>query len=290
MIDTPARDPFESLSRRRFLALGAAAGLLGAGRLVGAEAAPPPPTPGPGPAEPPAPKPFHFVYINDTHVRDASCVAFLRKAMATIQELARETPVDFVLHGGDVTLDAHPPEFELFRPLVREFRLPLYLTPGNHDYVGMDRSGYDGSFPNMANFRFEHKGWQFIGFDSTEGTKYALVSVQPSTLAYLTAELPRVDARVPLVAFTHLPFGDDVRYRPRNANAVLSLFARHSLVGVLSGHFHSLTERRAGQTLFTTCRCLSVSRDNHDGTKEKGFLLFTAAGGRLAYRFVEVKP
>jgi hypothetical protein len=43
-------------------------------------------------------------------------------------------------------------------------------------------------------------------------------------------------------------------------------------------------------TVFTTNKCCSISRGNHDGTKEKGYFLCRAKEGRIEREFVEVKP
>jgi hypothetical protein len=40
--------------------------------------------------------------------------------------------------------------------------------------------------------------------------------------------------------------------------------------------------------MLVTNRCCSPSRDNHDGSTAKGYLLCTAKGGRVTYQFVEV--
>jgi hypothetical protein len=41
--------------------------------------------------------------------------------------------------------------------------------------------------------------------------------------------------------------------------------------------------------VLTTNRCCAISRDNHDGTKEKGYFLCTASAGSIQREFVEVK-
>jgi hypothetical protein len=72
-----------------------------------------------------------------------------------------------------------------------------------------------------------------------------------------------------------------------NADPVLGLFAEHNLKHIFSGHFHGLTERTAGEFGLTTDRCLSLSRGNHDGSKEKGLFRCSVRGEDLAYEFVE---
>jgi hypothetical protein len=233
---------------------------------------------------------FRFVVLNDTHVADARCAAFLRKAVAEIQALAREAPVDFALALGDVATDGNEREFELFLEATKDLGIPLHVVPGNHDHRGKDRSAYERAFPGPVNRSFEHKGWRFVGFDSCDGDSWLRVGVAPPVLAWLEAEIAKVPTETPIVAFTHFPLGEGVSWRSTNAEEVLGLFEGRRLVHVFSGHYHGLTERRWRQATLSTCRALSVSRDNHDGSPQKGFLLATARGGTIGYRFVEVKP
>lgn len=78
--------------------------------------------------------------------------------------------------------------------------------------------------------------------------------------------------------------------RPLNADALLTRLLEFNLVAVFDGHFHGFTERVVGRTVLTTNRCCAISRDNHDGTKEKGYFLCTASAGGIQREFVEVKP
>ena len=86
------------ITRRRFLIRTAAAGCLAA---TGLRCSGDPESNGDA-------KPFHFVAFNDTHVRDEACVAYLRKAVARIHEVGRETPLDFAILCGDIATDGRP--------------------------------------------------------------------------------------------------------------------------------------------------------------------------------------
>lgn len=233
---------------------------------------------------------FRFVVLNDTHVADERCVAFLRKAVSAIHALSRESPIDFAILAGDVTADGREREFDLFLEATKDLGIPLHVVPGNHDYRGKDRSAYERAFPGPVDRSFDHKGWRFVGFDSCQGDSWLLVSVEPEVLAWLGAEIRRVPPETPIVAFTHFPLGEGVRWRSRNAEEVLRLFEGRRLVHVFGGHYHGLTETRSSGATLSTCRALAASRDNHDGSPRKGFLLAVARGGTIATRFVEVEP
>ena len=61
--------------------------------------------------------------------------------------------------------------------------------------------------------------------------------------------------------------------RPLNADDVLTPFLEFNLGAAICGHFHGYTERWRGNTSITTGRCCARVRNNHDGTKEKGWLV-----------------
>src|SRR5262249_14563355 len=154
------------------------------------------------------------------------------------------------------------------RDLFKGLKMPVHVVVGNHDYLtDDDRRPYEELFPRSINYHFEHRGWQFVGLDSSHG-RHAKVAVQEPTLRWLADTLPKLDKKRQTVVFTHFPLGRLVVYRATNAEAVLAPFKEFNLQAVYNGHFHAFTERKLGQTTLTTNRCCAFSKNNHDGTKE----------------------
>jgi hypothetical protein len=143
-------------------------------------------------------------------------------------------------------------------------------------------------FPLGNNHHFEHRGWQFLGVDSTEGRQFR-TTVRAETLQWLDQTLPKLDKKKPTVLFTHFPLGPWVIYRATNADQVLARFKDVNLQAVFNGHLHLSTERRVGAVTLTTNRCCSFSRQNHDGSREKGYFLCQARDGKVTREFVEHK-
>jgi predicted MPP superfamily phosphohydrolase len=200
--------------------------------------------------------------------------------------------------------------------------LPVYTVIGNHDYLGDpakepppppmepafraprddrpepkpapppergSRASYEKFFPDRLNYWFKHRGWQFVGLDTSDGLRYEQTSIQDATFAWVDRSLGRFEKRLPTVILTHFPLGEGVKYRPLNADALLERFREHNLQAVFSGHFHGFTERHAGAVTLTTNRCCALQRSNHDGTKQKGYFVCTARDGRIEREFVEFK-
>jgi hypothetical protein len=230
---------------------------------------------------------FPFVVINDTHFQSPQCGPWFERVAASLK--SHQPKPEFCLLVGDLAEHGTAAELGAMREALRSFGLPFHVVIGNHDSVSpTDRRPYEALYPRSLNYHFEHRGWRFIGLDSSEGTKYELTRIQPPTLRWLDDTLPKLDRAMPTVVFTHFPLGEGVRMRPLNADDVLTRFLEFNLVAAFSGHFHGFTERVSGRTLLTTNRCCAISRDNHDGTTEKGYFFCSAAEGSLRREFVPV--
>jgi len=232
---------------------------------------------------------FSFVVINDAHFQSPQCPAWFDRVSASIR--AQPSRPEFCLMVGDLAEHGTRKELGAMRDVLRSLEMPAHVVIGNHDYVSnTDRSEWDKLYPESLNYAFEHRGWQFIGLDSSEGTQYRNTTVQPATLNWVDDTAPTRDPARPTVLFTHFPLGAFVPSRPLNSDDLLDRFREVNLVAVFNGHFHGFTERRSGQTTLTTNCCCAISRNNHDGTPAKGYFLCTAGDGRIERQFVEVKP
>lgn len=231
---------------------------------------------------------FHFIAVNDLHAFDKKCGPWFDKLVKQMKD-HKET-IDFVLIAGDQANDGKADQLGMIRDAFKNLGLPYYTTIGNHDWTApTDRKAYDEIFPDRINYQFEHRGWQVVALDTSEGTK-AQTTIQPHTLKYLDDTLPKLDKKKPTVLFTHFPLGETVPLRPKNAEDVLKRFGEFNLRAVFNGHFHGFTERKKGETVLTTNKCCSFARGNHDGTKEKGYFLCHAKDGKIERKFVEAKP
>ncbi|HEX8913672.1 MAG TPA: metallophosphoesterase [Humisphaera sp.] len=281
--------PSNRPSRRDVMKLGAAAALsagLWPGALRAADA---------------AAGDFRFLCVNDLHCMDDESAKWLEsRVIGPMKDAAKaaKDPVDFCLVVGDLAEGGTAKEIATVRDLFGGLGVPVHVVPGNHDYVADkagggaadSRAAYDDLFPGKLNYAFEHKGWQFVGLDSTQGAAYQKTRVGDATLRWLDDRVPKLDKARPTVLFTHFPMGEKVTYRPANADDVLARFADHNLRAVLNGHFHGHTARQAKAAAITTSPCCALKRQNHDKTPAKGYHVCHAkADGTLTREFVEVR-
>src|SRR3954447_13303758 len=231
---------------------------------------------------------FTFLCVNDLHYFDHRCVPFFEQMVRQMK--ATDSKPDFCLIVGDFAEDGTAAQLGAMRDLLKTLGMPTWCVIGNHDYVTLDeRKPFEELFPDAFNYTFEHKRWQFVGLDTTQGRRATNTVVADSTLGWLKDNAPKLDGKRPTVLFTHFPLGFLVPGRPRNADAVLEPFFDLNLRAVFNGHFPGLTERRRWQATVTTDKCCSFHHANHDGTKEKGYFVCTTKEGKIGRSFVEVK-
>jgi 3',5'-cyclic AMP phosphodiesterase CpdA len=227
---------------------------------------------------------FRFIVVNDLHRLSPECDAWLA---GVVQRMKAERP-EFCLVAGDLTEHGRAEDLAAVKSLFKKLDAPVYPVIGNHDYLTpTDRRAYVKHFPRRLNYHFSHRGWQFVGLDTTEGQRYERTRIQPATFDWLRDYLPRLDRQRPTVVFTHFPLGAGVNYRPVNAIDLLERLRAFNLQAVFSGHFHGFTERHAGSVVLTTNCCCALKRANHDQTKAKGFFLCTASEAGIAREFIE---
>jgi Calcineurin-like phosphoesterase len=231
---------------------------------------------------------FEFIAINDTHYIDDKCRPFQANVVRLMR--ADAPKAEFVCHAGDVADRGTAEEMEVMRDLYAEAELPLHSVPGNHDFIKeTDRTGYDAVFPDKLNYAFVHAGWQFLAFDSTQGTDSDKTKVASGTLAWLDEQAGKLDLKLPTFAFTHFPLGEGVEMRPLNADAVVERLLRFNLKWVHCGHWHGESKHTANTATLTTSRCCARLRTNRDGSPLKGWHVYRASvDGTLSRRFVSL--
>jgi predicted MPP superfamily phosphohydrolase len=230
---------------------------------------------------------FTFVAVNDLHYMDERCGKWLEGAF---KQMTGHEGVEFCLLVGDLVEDGRVDQLHAVKDVIKGSGLETHIVIGNHDYAaGMDRGAYEKAFPDTLNYRFEHKGWQFVGLDTTQGRRAKDTIIVKETMDWVAAELPKLDRKRPTIMFTHFPLGFLLPYTPKNRADLLEAFGDYNLQAVFNGHFHSTTLRHSGHATLTTNRCCSFRKANHDGSKEKGYFLCKAKAGEVTREFVEVK-
>jgi len=208
---------------------------------------------------------FSFVFLPDLHLHPDSMVETNFNLLA--KQINHLRP-DFILTGGDMIYTAKNVDDKkaaiLFDLMDRElglFRMPVRLTMGNHETVGITaESGIDKTNPNWGKQMYENRygkryysfmveGWKFFildGIKILEKEKNYTQGVDSIQIEWLRKELEITDKNVPLVISIHTPLiNPGAMTQPKsqalseNANTVLELFNDHDLRMILQGHNHT---------------------------------------------------
>jgi 3',5'-cyclic AMP phosphodiesterase CpdA len=230
-----------------------------------------------------APAHFSVAAINDMHLSDAASGRLLAKAIEKINAMPE---VKFTAVLGDLSANDMPGELELAKELLSKLAQPYEALPGNHD-VAKGYADYGRVFQADQWWRSE-ADWYFIGLDTCEGGS-SDVTVPADRVQWIKNLLEKIPPGAPLGLFSHHPFNPHTKkYRIKNADEVLGLFANRKLRLVASGHWHGNQVETVGDVLFTTTACCSTTRENFDKTAEKGFRVFHIDGLTVKTEFVAV--
>lgn len=230
---------------------------------------------------------FIFLAINDLHFQEAACALWFAQVVEAMKKSAPEAA--FCLLGGDLANEGKREQLLGVRTAFEKLGVPLYAAPGNHDHAeGDDRTAYDELWRGHLNQSFTHRGWQFVGLDTTDGVRYQKTKIQPATFDWLEANLPKLDKTMPTVLWTHFPLGVGVSMRPGNADALLEKLSVLNVRAVFCGHWHGFSEKSWRQATLTTNRCCARVRNNADGSPKKGWFVCTAKDGAITRRFEEI--
>ena len=80
-----------------------------------------------------------FIHITDTHILDNAGESFYalntRKSLQAVLSscITRYPDIDFWLFTGDISQTGKPESYSLFCSIIKDYDVPVYCVPGNHD-------------------------------------------------------------------------------------------------------------------------------------------------------------
>jgi Icc protein len=227
-----------------------------------------------------------------------------------------------VVTGGDLIMDALGQSYDradslynIYTAMQKEFNMPVYNTPGNHEVYGWyEKSGADANNPEYGKKmfekrigpryqRFDYKGWIFLLLDSVVkdgegGYEGGIDSVQ---IHWLKDQLSQIPDESPIVISTHIPFITTEAQILRGSTAanergevvvnsmeVIDLFKDHNLKLVLQGHLHYYETLFVFGTNYITGGAVSGAwwRGPYLGTEE-GFLALQVKGNEISWEYID---
>ena len=190
---------------------------------------------------------FHFVQLSDTHwgfdgpAVNPEARTTLPRAIAAVNAL--KEPPDFVVFTGDLTHTTDDPQerrkrMREFKAMVADLQVKdVRFLPGEHD-ASLDRGAAFQEFFGPTHWSFEHRGVHFIALDNVSDPAARIGDEQ---LAWLAAELGKLDRAAPLVVLTHRPLFDlapQWDWATRDGDQAVAALMPHANVTVFYGHIH----------------------------------------------------
>jgi hypothetical protein len=207
---------------------------------------------------------FYFVQLSDTHwgyqgPANPDAAVTLRKAVATVNALS--TPPEFIVFTGDLTHTTDDPaerrrRLAEFKSIVADLKVKtVRFMPGEHD-ASLDRGAAYKEFFGETFYTFDHKGVHFIAVDnvSDPGAK-----IGDEQLAWLRADLAKLDKQAPIVVLTHRPLFDLAPkwdWATRDGAQAVEMLMPFANVTVFYGHIHQEHHQMTGHIAHHSAKSL----------------------------------
>ncbi|MBD3292829.1 MAG: hypothetical protein GF393_07870 [Armatimonadia bacterium] len=194
-------------------------------------------------------EPFTFAVFGDTRPGDRDFSPVLQAMMTEIGHL----DISFAIGTGDYIEGSSNQStvrkqwdgfFTAMQPLQADRTIPVALTTGNHDILGVRRNAeIFCEFFNKLYYSFDHRGCHFVLLDSeTTGSEGRISGTQ---LKWLKQDLEAAkDAKFTFVAL-HRPLfpvdghiGSSMDAYPEERDALHALFVQSGVDAVFLGHEH----------------------------------------------------
>jgi hypothetical protein len=198
---------------------------------------------------------FHFVQLSDTHwgftgpKANPDAAHTLEKAVVRVNALSQQP--DFIVFTGDLTHTTDDPKERRkrmgeFKDIVKQLKVStVRFMPGEHD-ASLDKGEAFKEFFGETHYTFDHKGVHFIALDNVSDPG---ASIGEAQLAWLAADLKKLDKAQPIVVFTHRPLFDlqpSWDWATKDGAKAVELLMPYQNVTVFYGHIHQEHHQKTG--------------------------------------------
>ena len=180
-------------------------------------------------------QPFKFAFFTDTHVTKSGTAA--EDLQRAVDQTNRTDSIDFVIVAGDLTEEGDGASLRKAKAILDQLQAPYHTILGNHETKWSESGVTDFSkIFGPERFRFEHKGYLFLGFNTGPLMRMADGHVAPQDISWLKEELQKAGKEQPVIIVTHYPLlpGD-----VDNWYEVTDVVRPYNIKAVIGGHYHT---------------------------------------------------
>lgn len=148
---------------------------------------------------------FRFAQITDIHFAPGKPNP-TEDLLRTVAQINATDGIDFVLVTGDLTDNGDRTCMEEVKACLDLLKAPYYVVLGNHE-TKWSESGCTAfaDIYGSERFKFTHKGFLFLGFNSGPLMRMAYGHIVPQDIEWMTAEMEKVGKDTPIILVTHYP-------------------------------------------------------------------------------------
>lgn len=177
---------------------------------------------------------FTFAWLTDVHLNSfASAEDDLRQS---IEDINANPAVDFTILSGDVTEFGDAKEFYMLQDILKNFKKPYLLLPGNHD-VNWSENGctmFDKVF-RASHFCYDWKGVRFIGCGAGPSLRMGPPHIPREEVIWLDSIVRATPKKQPIIFINHFPLNQDLS----NWYEVIDILKTRNIQVALAGHLHA---------------------------------------------------
>ena len=181
-------------------------------------------------------EPFRFALLTDIHI-DINALNPTQDLRNSVDQINQSDSIDFILVTGDIADKGDGASLRLAKQELDRLQRPYYIVQGNHDQKWSESGCLD--FKHIfgyERFKFEHRGYLFLGFPSGPLMRMALGHVAPEDIDWVVEELKKngSDGK-PVFLVSHMPMlPEDVD----NCFDVTDAVRSFPVQAFLNGHYH----------------------------------------------------
>lgn len=139
-------------------------------------------------------------------------------------------------------------EWKEYKGLFKDFTVPIYFTPGNHDILTDVQQEFYGSHVTRPYYSFDYKQLHFVILQNTRWEKSA--DLPPAQINWLIADLQKNQSARHTFVFMHKPFwyNSTALGKP---DTLHTLFKKYHVSAVFTGHFHQYFSGKYDGIIYT---------------------------------------
>ena len=238
---------------------------------------------------------FSFVQLCDTQLGFGGYEYDLKRFLQAVKQINQLNP-EFVVICGDLVNEANDSSYLDLKKVIKEFKMPCYMAPGNHDIGNLPNDttlSYYRETIGKDYYEFQHKKHLFI-VTNTLLWKNQVENESERHDNWFKETLKNKNYKqYPILVIGHHPLFTEFPNEEEHyynlpmvkRKEILELFKKNNVVSFLSGHTHKLTINNYENIQLVSGETTSKNFDN----RPFGFRLWQVSTDTINHHFISLQ-